>query len=365
MTRPIESAYMQWAKLRSTARYNLATSGILSVSRDEFPLDPEELEINAPGAYGYAPLLERIARHTGAPENCIATAAGTSMANHLAMAAVIERGDEVLIEQPGYALLSEVAAYLGARVTSFDRRFENHFRCDPTEIAHHISATTRLIVLSNLHNPSGAMIDAATLREIGEVARKRNVHLLVDEVYLEMLFDGEAPAAFSLSRDFDSAPFIVTSSLTKAYGLSGLRCGWILARPEMTKRIWLLNDFFGVNAAHIAERASVVAFDRLENFRERARRLLAANRPLLDAFLDARDDLQAFRPGAGTVVFPRLKSGDTAQFVKLLRDKHETTIVPGEFFGMPQHFRIGIGGPTEELRLGLERIASALDDLRR
>lgn len=356
MTRPLASAYMQWAKLHSTARYNLATSGVLSVTREEFPLTADELEINAPGAYGYGPLLQRIAQHTGASENCIATAAGTSMANHLAMAALLDPGAEVLIEQPAYGLLVEVAQYLGARVSRFSRRVENEFEVDLAEIAHRVSNATRLIVLSNLHNPSGALLSRETLRAVAEIAHGPGANVLVDEVYLEMLFGG-APAAFRIQPE----TFIVTSSLTKAYGLSGLRCGWVLARPEITRRIWLLNDFFGVNAAHIAERASVIAFEQLSRIGDRARNLLAANRRLLDQFLDSRSDLQTFRPPAGTVVFPRLRNGDTAEFVQRLRDEYETSVVPGEFFEMPEHFRIGIGGPTDEVRAGFERLAAALD----
>ncbi|MFL6527683.1 MAG: pyridoxal phosphate-dependent aminotransferase [Chthoniobacterales bacterium] len=364
MSRPLQSAYMQWAKLRSKARYNLASSGVLGVLREEFTMPIEDLEINGPDGYGYGLLLQQIAQHTGAPENCIATAAGTSMANHLAMAAVLQPGDEVLIEQPGYGLLVEVAEYLGARVKRFSRRFENGFNIDLDELATQVSNSTRLIVLSNLHNPSGAITTAEALRKTGEIARRTGALVLVDEVYLGMLFEAEPLSAFTLDRDFEHSAFIVTNSLTKTYGLSGLRCGWILARPEITRRIWLLNDFFGVNAPHLAECASVVAFNELARFRERAKRLLAANRALLDSFLDSRSDLETFRPPAGTIVFPRLKRGDTQQFIQLLRDKYETSVVPGEFFEMPDHFRIGVGGPTDEVRKGLDRIGAALEELK-
>jgi aspartate/methionine/tyrosine aminotransferase len=177
----------------------------------------------------------------------------------------------------------------------------------------------------------------------------------VDEVYLELLF--EHPGAFSLGETF-----IVTSSLTKAYGLSGLRCGWILAAPEIARRIWRLNDLFAATPAHPAERISVMAFDHLQNFRARTSALLARNRPLLDSFLDSRPDLQCFRPSAGTIVFPRLERGDPDAFFQLLREKYETSVVPGKFFEMPRHFRLGIGGETEELRAGLERLGAALDE---
>ncbi|OLD21932.1 MAG: hypothetical protein AUI91_03260 [Acidobacteria bacterium 13_1_40CM_3_56_11] len=359
------SAYMEWAKTRSHARFNLATSGLLNVPFPEFPLRLKDLEITAPGGYGYAPLLQRLALHAGVPEECVVAATGTSMANHLALAAVLDPGDEVLMEQPVYGPILDVAEYLGARVKRISRRFENGFAIDHEEIARAITLDTRLIALSNLHNPSGALIPAETLRAIGDLALRSRAHVLVDEVYLEMLFGRSAPFSFPIGTELASNgdnPFIVTSSLTKVYGLSGLRCGWMLASPALAHRMWLLNDLFAASAVHSAERMSVMAFDHLEQFRGRARTLLAANRALLDAFLDSRGDLECFRPPAGTVVFPRLTHGDSRTFFKLLREKYETTVVPGEFFKMPRHFRVGIGGDTAGLRAGLERLSAALDE---
>jgi hypothetical protein len=188
--------------------------------------------------------------------------------------------------------------------------------------------------------------------------------VLVDEVYLEMLFDKSAPYCFAIGQSIaaDDNPFIVTSGLTKVYGLSGLRCGWVLASPALAKRMWLLNDLYGAVAAHPAERMSVMAFDHFEPFRQRAYSLLTTNRALIDSFLDSRTDLECFRPLAGTVVFPRLTHGDPETFFQLLRAKYETTVVPGSFFEMPRHFRIGIGGDTAGLRAGLERLSAALDE---
>jgi aspartate/methionine/tyrosine aminotransferase len=359
------SPYMEWAKTESHSRFNLATSGLLGVPLADFPLELKQLEVTAPGGYGYAPLQQRLARNSGVPEECVVAATGTSMANHLAMAAVLDPGDEVLIEQPAYGPLLDVAEYLGARLKRLPRRVENGFAVEPAEIESVLTTETRLIVLSNLHNPSGALIPTATLRAIGEMARRVGARVLIDEVYLEMLFDRDTPSCFALGQTIaphGDNPFIVTSSLTKVFGLSGLRCGWVVAAPTLARRMWLLNDLYGAVAAHPAERMSVMAFDHLEKFRERARSLLAINRSLLDAFLDSRHDLECFRPPAGTVVFPRLSHGDTATFLKLLREKYEATVVPGRFFEMPRHFRIGIGGETDALRAGLDRLSAALDD---
>ncbi len=352
------SRYMEWAKTSSVAPFNLATSGLTNVPLAEFPLRLEDLEITG-GGYGYAPLLERIAQHTGAPVECIVTADGTSLANHLAMAALLEPGDEVVVEEPAYGPLLDLAHYLRARVRRIERLFENDFGISLGEMERAITPATRLVVLSNLHNPSGALLPRETLVALGARAQQIGAHILVDEVYLEMFFDGTARSrgAFSLGEQF-----IVTSSLTKAYGLSGLRCGWILAAPEVAQRIRLLHDLFGATRAHPAERMSVAAFDHLEQFRERARALLAINRPLLEAFLDARDDLECLRSPVGTIVFPRLARADPEIFFPLLREKYQTAVVPGALFERPRHFRLGIGGETANLRAGLERLGAALDE---
>lgn len=364
--RSMRSRYMEWAKTRSTARFNLATSGVPSVPLSEFPLAVEELEITiAKGGYGYEPLLQRIARHTGAPRECIVTTIGTSLANHLAMAAVLAPGDEVLIEEPAYGPLLDVAGYLGAKVTRFVRRFEDGFAVNPEEVTRALTARTRLVVLTNFHNPSGSLIPVETLRAIGQSAQRVGARVLVDEVYLEMIFEDEAPYAFPLGDSAEDNPFIVTSSLTKAYGLSGLRCGWILAAPDLAERIWKLHDLFGSVVPHMAERMSVMAFDHLARFRAGAAALIRTNRPLLDGFLEAQSDaLECFRPPFGGIVFPRLRRGEMDEFLQLLREKYETTLVPGHFFEMPQHFRLGITCDTEILRAGLERVGDALRSYR-
>jgi aspartate/methionine/tyrosine aminotransferase len=354
----IRSPYMEWAKTRSHARFNLATSGLASVPLSQLPVRLEDLELSAPGGYGYEPLQARLAKRAGVPADCVVAATGTSMANHLAMAAVVEPGDEVLIEHPTYELLVTLAEYLGARVRRFPRRFEDGFRVDPREVARAITPRTRLVVLTNLHNPSGVRTGDATLAEVGELVRHAGARVLVDEVYLEALFDPAVRSAFHLGEHF-----LVTSSLTKGFGLSGLRCGWILASPELAARMWRLNDLFGVIPAYIAEQLSVVALDHLDEIAAYAKVLLETNHRCLHQFLDSRKDLAAVRPEAGTIVFPRVLSGAADRLCALLREKYETSVVPGKFFEMPEHFRLGIGGDPEMTRGGLDRLASALDDL--
>jgi len=354
--RAVASTYIEWAKLCSSAKYNLATSGVMGYPLSELPVNTRDLDINGTDAYGYCPLRERLAQKFKTESGCVVAAAGTSMANHLVMAALLGPGDDVLIEKPAYGPLLEVASYLRANILRFDRPRENDFQIAVEQLKTKITPKTRLIILTNLHNPTGAFTDEKILREIGEIAAKTAAYVLVDEVYLGMSFDRPIETSFNLGKNF-----IVTSSLTKAYGLSGLRCGWILAEPKLADRLWKLNDLFGVNAAHPAELLSVVALDNLEKIAARSKKLLDTNRVALNAFLDSRDDIEVTRPPFGTVVFPRLKSGSANEFCEFLRAKFETSTVPGHFFEMPQHFRVGIGGETEMTRKGLQQLSQALD----
>src|SRR2546423_12722626 len=163
---------MHWAKTRPKVKYDLALSGILNLPLAELRFDPKDLELHGPNAYGYAPLIEALATHRQVPaENVVTVAGGTSMANHLAMAALIEHGDEVLLEQPTYDPLLAVAAYLGARIKRFPRRFEDGYKIDLDAIKNEVTPDTRLIVITNLHNPSSALVEEMTLRKIGQLAR--------------------------------------------------------------------------------------------------------------------------------------------------------------------------------------------------
>lgn len=356
--RVMSSDYMEWAKTRSQARFNLASSGLMNYPLAGLPVKVEDLELSGPSAYGYEPLQAALAAKCGVAAECVVAAAGTSMANHLAMAALVEPGDEVVIEQPAYELLVRLAEYLGARVRRFARPFGEGFALDPGRVERELSPRTRLVVITNLHNPSGARADDEALRRVGASARRVGAHVLVDEVYLDALFDEAPPSAFHLGEEF-----VTTNSLTKVYGLSGLRCGWVLARPRLAARLWRLNDLFGVIPAHPAEILSRVALEHLGVVAARARQLLEANGRVLNDFFAARADLEWTPHRFGTVSFPRRKGVGAEELCALLAGKYETSVVPGRFFEMPEHFRVGVGGETEVLRAGLDRLGRALDEL--
>ena len=356
--RIMESAYMQWAKQHVDVAHNLAISGLASAPLSLLPVRLEDIEITGNSVYGYPPLQEALSRHCRVGADKIFATIGTSLANHIAMAVLAEPGDEVLVEEPSYELIVSAAAYLGAAVVRFPRRREENFRIDPSEIARRMTAKTKLIVLTNLHNPSSVLTDEPTLIEIGRIAAKAQARVLVDEVYLDAAFERAPRSAVHLGKEF-----VVTSSLTKVYGLSGLRCGWVLAEPSLIRRMWHLNDLYDGIPPHATERLSVIALDHLGPIRSWARAILEENRKRAKEYLLPRDELDCFFPESGTVIFPRLKKGTVDALYRHLMKRYETAVAPGYFFGLPDHFRIGLGGKPEQFLVGLKNLCSALDTL--
>jgi aspartate/methionine/tyrosine aminotransferase len=358
---PKQSDFMHWAKTRPRVKYDLALSGILNLPLAELDVKLSDLELHGDNAYGYRPLVEALAAHRHvAPENVVTISGGTSMANHLAIAALLEQVDEVLVEQPTYDPLLAIAEYLGAKIKRFPRRFEDGFKIDIVELEKQISPRTRLIVLTNLHNPSSALVEEATLRKIGELARGVGARVMVDEVYLEAMFENSPKPAISLGPEF-----VATSSLTKGYGLSGLRCGWILAEAEVARKIRRLDDIFAATAANVMERLSVLALNQLPKIAGRAKAMLETNRQTLNDFFRSRDDFEVVPTKFGTTSFPRLRNIDVEQLCASLLEKYETAVVPGRFFESPNHIRIGLCCEPKSFSAGVERLGRALDNLQR
>jgi aspartate/methionine/tyrosine aminotransferase len=353
MTRT-RSPYMEWAKSRQKPAIDLAGSNLLACAIEELPGARDAVDLAGESPNGYRPLVETIAARYGVgPEN-VATAVGCSGANFLVLAALVESGDEVLFEQPGYDPLAAAATMLGARVTRFERRFEDGWRLDPGRIERRLTPSTRVVMLSSPHNPSGALASRDDLREIARLADRRGLTVLVDEVYLDLASPGHPPAATL------SPAFVSTNSLTKAYGLASLRCGWTLASPEITERIRRARDVVDVWSPMPADRLSVVAFENIERLAQRAKRIVESNAPLVVSFLAGRDELQC-TPSHATIAFPRFADGrDSRPFVERLFRERGVAVVPGTFFDSPSYFRISFGGETKSLREGLAAIAACL-----
>jgi aspartate/methionine/tyrosine aminotransferase len=356
--------YMEWAKSRPTPTFDLAGSNILACSIDDLPGTREAIAFDGHNENGYAPLIESIAARYGVTTAQVTTAQGASGANFLACAALLEPGDHVLVETPGYDPLIATPRLFGAQVSRFARDFADGFALDPDRVREAMTPHTRLIIITSPHNPSGVIADAAALDEVGRIANSHGAHVLLDEVYLDASSlsspGGSAEGRTSTTR---GDVFVCTNSLTKSYGLSGLRCGWVLSSPEIAERIRRARDVVDGTGSIVAERLAALAFTHLDRLLERTRSLLETNGRLARQFLESRADLE-WIPAGGTVVFPRLKSaGDTSAFAERLLVDRSTAVVPGRFFQAPQHVRLGFGGRAESLRGGLHALGAALDEL--
>jgi aspartate/methionine/tyrosine aminotransferase len=348
---------MQWAKQHVRPRVNLAGSNLLQCELADLPGAREALELHGDNDNGYRPLVEAISSTYGVTTDMVATAQGTSGANFLVFAALVKAGDDVLVERPGYDPLMGPPRLLGASVIRFERRFEDRYRLDPDAVRAAITPRTTLVVITNAHNPTGVVAADRDVDEIGLIAARHGARVLVDEVYLD-----SAAAGVTRPAATRSPVFISTSSLTKSYGLASLRCGWVLAAPDVAEQVRRARDIVDGTGVFPAEGLSVLAFSQLDQLSARARRILTANGRAVREFLVSRPDLDSVAPAAGTVVFPRLRGVDDAgPFLETLARDFDTGVVPGRFFQAPAHFRLGFGGRADMLAEGLAQLGKALD----
>jgi aspartate/methionine/tyrosine aminotransferase len=349
--------YMEWAKTRPVPEIDLAGSNILACTIDDLPAAADALSFSGANDNGYRPLMDAIGARYGVDPERVTTAGGTSGGNFLALAALLEPGDDVLVERPGYDPLLGAARMIGARTVRFDRTFEDGYALDPGRVRAAMTPCTKVIVVTNPHNPTGVTADPAAIDELGRIAQAAGAHVIVDEVYRDVTGDSGEPAAAR------GDVFITTSSLTKSYGLSSLRAGWAIASPDLSYRLRRARDVVDGTGSIVAERLAVLAFEHLDALYLRARAILARNKALADTFLATHPQLE-WVPSAGTIVFPRITGvADSRLFVERVMQERQTALGPGSFFEAPAHFRLGYGGESERLREGLARISSVLHNL--
>jgi aspartate/methionine/tyrosine aminotransferase len=360
-----EIAYQRWFKEGDAAgaRFDLAGSGVPAFPAARLPLRRSDFSTHHPPGYGWPPLVEALAeRYRVDTGRVVPVTGGASLANWLACAAALEGSDaatEVIVERPAYEPLRRIPESFGCRVRRLDRRHARGWTVDLERLAALVGRRTRLLVLTDLHNPSGAALDRGTLRAAAAMLERVGGWVLVVEVYGETLWDETTDSVARLAPNV-----VATNSLTKAYGLDGLRAGWLLAPPELARRAWRIHDHLGVNPVATADRMALVALRNLSLLRARVAHRLAANRRAWRSFLAGERRLASVEPAGGTVAFPRLPAGlDGDAFAAHLLARHSTRVVPGSFFEAPRHFRIGFTASGPSFRAGLERIATTLDEL--
>lgn len=304
-------------------------------------------------------VIDHLARaYAVAPDQLIATTGATSALSML-YRALVAPGERILVETPGFDLFARIGALHRIGVDRFVRAAPD-FALDVDRVAAALTPQTRLVVVSNLHNPSGEAIAPDALLALARLAEARGVLVVVDEVYGDYADRATRPGpAMRLSRRV-----ISVSSLTKIYGLSTLRCGWIVGDAAVLAPVRTLVDRYEFGIANLAHAAAALVLDEQAAFDAWSRDCVAAARPLAAAALaDWRAEglVEGAMPPFGCIVFPRLVGiEDTVAFADWLGRRCGVVVAPGEYFGAPGHVRIGFAQPPADLAYALDALGDGL-----
>ena len=368
MKQPIFAMERWQSHHENKVEYNLAESGVQPIRLDELreiaAVDPSDTLLGYGHTDGSPLLRERIAAMypDAAAANVVATV-GSAEANFLAMWRLVEPGDRVVVIRPAYEQTTGLAAGLGAQLESVWLKEELGWQPAPGDAAEAIQPGTRVVVVTNPNNPTAHPLGEAAIAEIVEAAENVGAWILSDEVYAGGEISGEPTPSMWGRTD----RVLVSASLSKAYGLPGLRLGWLLAPPEFREELWARKDYTTIAPSPLSDRLGAAALEPAvrNTLLERGRRILGENLAVLEAWAVRHTGvLYLARPRAGAVAFFRyeLPIGSTELAGRLLAEQ-SVLIVPGDQFGIDHHFRIGYGYTSPPLAPGLERVSAMIDQL--
>ncbi len=298
--------------------------------------------------------------HNESPDNVLITT-GAIEANFHVANALVEPGDTVVVQFPAYQALYATAEARGATVKFWRMRYEDKFEPDIDELRKLIDNRTKLVVLNIPHNPTGAVISEDQLRTILRWAEDEGFYVLCDEVYHELeTTEGVVPPyARTLSERA-----ISVGSMSKAYGLSGLRLGWIVGPEELIQECWEWKDYTSISNTPLSDYLATFAFRHYDKIRERNISIARSNhRTLLEWLKEHEGFFDYVMPKAGVLCFPKLKNVpiSSEQLCREVFEQHKLLLVPGECFEMPGHLRIGFGGDSERLKIALGLLSEYLN----
>ncbi len=351
-------------------RYNLSESGVHPLSIQELlglagasALPLLEVRLGYSQSNGTDLLRGRIAAlYPGASAEQILVTTGSSEANFCVCWRLIEPGDTVAVMLPNYLQTWGLAQNFGAQVRGFSLHGEQQWEPTVEEMRAAIVPGTKLVVVTNPHNPTGHILSEAMRRAIVARAAEVGAWLLADEVYQGAELDGRTTP--SLWGSYERV--IVVNGLSKAYGLPGLRIGWIVAPPTFTAEAWARHDYTTIGPSGASDHLAAVALDlrMREKLLERTRRILTSNYPVLEGWLKRFGDTFSWHaPQAGAICLVKYRQRVSAlDLVEKIRAEHGVLLVPGDHFGLPNHIRFGYG---EELHHLQEALAETERGLKR
>ncbi len=354
--------YLHWSKTRPTARYNLAGSGVPTAGPKSFDTTLPAIGLTSKGPYGDPALLEILANRYGVGTNQVLPVPGTSMANFVALAATGRSGHAVAMEMPVYEPIALCGQFLNIPRIPLSRPPENGFSLDEESLAQALAQGAKLVVVTNLHNPSGHYLEAETLKQIAHQCRAMDATLWVDEVYLDAVHITSGAPRWSAVSLGDN--IVITNSLTKVYGLSGLRCGWIVGPSAILSQARVIVNLLHVDLPTPTSELALRALNQMPLLEKRYLAFYEAGQPTYRRWVADEKRIRSY-PNFGALFesFQLPPSVTSAQLEALLVEKYETQVVPGQFFGIADHIRISTALEPADLSEGLSRISQALDEL--
>jgi len=344
------------------AEYNLGFSNMAGVEYDEFVrLTGHEIpgDYNLGDEHGNPDLITSLCEMYGCGKESVITSAGATEGNTIAYMAMLESGDDFVIERPGYEPMGLAPRIVGANAIPWQRKFEDRFLPNIGSLEDTMTDRTKLVVMTNLHNPSGTLTPRSHVQKIAGIAASHGAYVLIDEIFLEGAFKPQR-SAFGIDN------VMITTSLTKIFGLGGLRAGWLIAPEEVAERCKWAKFHTTAVGSQVSEMMTAQALqnahEALRNrFLERAR----PNHDMVKKWVGSNADIIDYvEPAGGILSFPRYRA-DMPSIELCTRMLDETGIIvnPGYFFGLEGHFRMSYALPTEKLGEALERLGEWLRTL--
>ena len=341
---------------------NLAESSFADQRLSDLGISIQGLTLFYGDHKGKSALREQIASEINLDAEHVLITPGAAPALFIIATSLLEKNDHIIVAKTNYATNIETPRAIGAKVSMLHLQFENNYHLDTDELESMIAPNTKLVSLTYPHNPTGVMIEEATLRRIINIVERNNIFLLIDETYREMSFTAPLPVAATLS------PRVISvSSMSKSYGLPGIRIGWLITKDKQLmetflaakEQIFITNSVVDEEIAHQFLLRKNSLFPRIKN-------TIDENFKIVKQFMDGQNKLEWVEPGGGCVCFPRIKETnvDTKNFYDILLNKYATYVGPGHWFEEDdRHMRIGFGWEKKtKLEKGLNNILKAIQE---
>lgn len=355
--------------------FNLSESGVHPLSLGELLDDPRATEtllrerLRYTQSNGTVALRELVAaQYTSATPEHVQVTNGGAEANYVAIWHLVDPGDEVVMMAPNYMQTRGLSRAFGADVKKWPLRLDpggTRWRLDIDALDDLVTPRTKLIVICNPNNPTGARFESDDLDRIAAIASRHGSWILSDEIYRGAERDGrETPSMWGRSDRV-----LITSGLSKAYGLPGLRIGWVVGPPAVVATLWSYHDYMTISPGALSDALACRALtpERRARILARTQSILNANFPVIAQWLESHGALFSFAaPDAGAIVYVRYHHDmNSTELVTKLRLEKSVLIVPGDHFDMDGYLRIGFGDETNYLRQGLERLRELIEEVRR